>query len=117
MLYSIAEAAKSTGLEESLFLKAIEDGQITVRRTSQVNGTSRTQNCIRYICPSHRITANVSGKQIYEEATEGVNKLRSQTLPTVTRAEVGRRITRQRTRRKIVRAHLQRHQSGRMGSG
>jgi hypothetical protein len=29
MLYTIAEAAKATGLEESLFLKAIEDGQIT----------------------------------------------------------------------------------------
>ena len=28
MLYTIAEAAKATGLEESLFLKAIEDGQI-----------------------------------------------------------------------------------------
>jgi hypothetical protein len=36
MLYSIAEAAKSTGLEESLFLKAIEDGQIT--GTKNVSG-------------------------------------------------------------------------------
>jgi len=29
MLYTIAEAAKATGLEESLILKAIEDGQMT----------------------------------------------------------------------------------------
>src|ERR1700730_8899471 len=36
MLYSIAEAAKSTGLEESLFLKAIEDGHIT--GTKNVSG-------------------------------------------------------------------------------
>ena len=36
MLYSIAEAAKATGLEESLFLKAIEDGQIT--GTQNVSG-------------------------------------------------------------------------------
>src|ERR1700730_8309474 len=36
MLYSISEAAKSTGLEESLFLKAIEDGQIT--GTKNVSG-------------------------------------------------------------------------------
>jgi hypothetical protein len=36
MLYSIAQAAKSTGLEESLFLKAIEDGQIT--GTKNVSG-------------------------------------------------------------------------------
>ena len=65
MLYTIAEAAKATGLEESLFLKAIEDGQITgARRTSQVSGTSMTQNSTHYICPLHRITANVSGKQI-----------------------------------------------------
>src|ERR1700737_3475996 len=36
MLYSIAQAAKSTGLEESLFLKAIEDGKIT--GTKNVSG-------------------------------------------------------------------------------
>ena len=36
MLYTIAEAAKATGLEESLFLKAIEDGQIT--GTKNVSG-------------------------------------------------------------------------------
>jgi hypothetical protein len=29
MLYTIAEATKATGLEESLILKAIEDGQMT----------------------------------------------------------------------------------------
>ena len=36
MLYSIAEAAKSTGLGESLFLRAIEDGHIT--GTKNVSG-------------------------------------------------------------------------------
>jgi hypothetical protein len=36
MLYSIAQAAKSTGLEESLFLRAIEDGHIT--GTKNVSG-------------------------------------------------------------------------------
>src|ERR1700730_4793819 len=36
MLYSIAEAAKSTGVEESLFLSAIEVGQIT--GTKKVSG-------------------------------------------------------------------------------
>ena len=36
MLYTLAEAAKATGLEESLFLKAIEDGQIA--GTKNVSG-------------------------------------------------------------------------------
>jgi excisionase family DNA binding protein len=36
MMYTLAEAAKTTGLEESLILKAIKDGQITA--TKNVSG-------------------------------------------------------------------------------
>jgi hypothetical protein len=36
MLYTIAEAAKATGVEESIIFKAIEDGQIN--RTMNVSG-------------------------------------------------------------------------------
>src|ERR1700730_18056310 len=72
MLYTIAEAAKATGLEESIIFRQLKTVRYTALGTSQANGTSRTQNCIHRICPLHSITANIIGKQIYKEATEGV---------------------------------------------
>jgi hypothetical protein len=82
MLYTISEAAKAMGLEESLILKAIEDGVITA--TKKASDEWHVD-----ICTLHEITAKISGKQM-REAVERIRRLRSELLPTVTKPQLSK---------------------------
>ena len=119
MLYTIAEAAKATGLEESLFLKAIEDGQIT--GTQNVSGEWHVEDA-----ELHSLYLSIAQDYCKRQWQADLRRSDGRSLqPEIANIAnndegVGQEQTetgRDRTRRKLVRAHLQRHQHGRMGSG
>lgn len=115
MLYTIAEAAKAMGLEESVILKAIEDGQIT--GTKSVSGEWQVDDVelnllylllARDYCKRHwQADARTDDERSQEPEIANTADDYEARLETSTGAD----------RAEASPSHLQRHQHGRMTLG